>query len=98
MVIAEVTLVPVGTGGPSVSPYVKAAFDALEDSGLKCTLDPMGTTIEGDSAEEVFAALASAREAVFEEGVERVYMVLKMDERRDKNRSAGDMARSVKGE
>lgn len=98
MVVAEVTLVPIGTGGPSVSPYVKAAFEALEHSGLKCTLNPMGTTIEADSVEEVFSALAAAREAVFETDVERVYMVLKMDERRDKDRSADDMARSVQGD
>lgn len=98
MVIAEVTLVPIGTDGPSASRYVKAAFEALENSGLKCTLNPMGTTIEADSVEEVFSALAAAREAVFEEGVERVYMVLKMDERRDKDRTAEDMARSVQGD
>lgn len=98
MVVAEVTVVPIGTGEPGASRYVKAAFEALENSGLRCTLNPMGTTVEADSAEEVFSALAAAREAVFETGIERVYMVLKMDERRDENRSAEDMARSVTGE
>ena len=98
MVVAEVTLVPIGTGEPSASRYVKAAFEALESSGLKCTLNPMGTTVEADSAEEVFSALAASREAVFETGIERVYMVLKMDERRDKDRTAEDMARSVRGD
>lgn len=97
MVVAEVTLVPVGTGEPGVSGYVKAAAEAIENSGLKCDVNPMGTTVEGESVEEVFAALVSAREAVFEMGVDRVYMVLKMDERRDKDRSAEDMTRSVQG-
>jgi uncharacterized protein (TIGR00106 family) len=96
MVVAEVSIVPVGTGGPSVSEYVKAAAEALENSGLKCTLNPMGTTVEAESADEVFAALANAREAVFEMGVDRVYMVLKMDERRDEDRAAEDMTRSVR--
>ncbi|MGB3682136.1 MAG: MTH1187 family thiamine-binding protein, partial [Rubrobacteraceae bacterium] len=76
--------------------YVKAAADSLENSGLKCTLNPMGTTVEAENAEEIFAALANAREAVFEMGSDRVYMVLKMDERRDKDRKAEDMTRSVR--
>lgn len=96
MVVAEVTVFPVGTDGPSVSEYVKAAAEALEDSGLKCTVNPMGTTVEAGSAEEIFSALAAAREAVFEMGTERVYTVVKMDERRDEDHSAEDMARSVR--
>lgn len=96
MVVAEVTVFPVGSDGPSVSEYVKAAAEALEDSGLKCTVNPMGTTVEAGNAEEIFSALAAAREAVFEMGTERVYTVVKMDERRDEDHSAEDMARSVR--
>ena len=43
----------------------------------------MGTTVEAESVEEVYAALAKAQQAVFEMGVERAYTVVKMDERRD---------------
>ena len=96
MVIAEITVVPVGTEDPGVSRYVKAAFEALQASGLECRLDPMGTTVEAESAQEIYAALEQAREVLFEMGLERVYTVIKMDERRDKNRSAEDMARSVR--
>jgi uncharacterized protein (TIGR00106 family) len=96
MVVAEVTVFPVGSDGPSVSEYVKAAAEALENNGLKCTVNPMGTTVEAESAEEIFSALAAAREAVFEMGTERVYTVVKMDERRDEDHSAEDMARSVR--
>ena len=98
MVVAEVTIVPVGTGEPGVSEYVKAAAEALENTGLKCTLNPMGTTVEAGSAEEIFTALSAAREAAFEMGTERVYVVLKMDERRDEDHSAEDMVRSAQGD
>ena len=98
MVIAEITVVPVGTENPSVSRYVKAAFESLEESGLKCRLDPMGTTIEADSAGEIYDALQQAQDTLFEMGLERVYTVVKMDDRRDKNRPAEDMVRSVTGE
>ena len=80
-----------------MSGYVRAAVEALEGSGLRCTLGPMGTTVEAESVEEVYAALARAQAAVFELGVERAYTVIKMNERRDvEGRSAEDMVRSVR--
>ncbi len=98
MVVAEVSIFPIGTGEPSVSEYVAAAANALEGAGLKCSLNPMGTTVEAGSAEEIYSALGAAREAVFGMGAERVYTVVKMDERRDEDRSAEDMTRAVRGE
>jgi uncharacterized protein (TIGR00106 family) len=74
-----------------------AAVKELESSGLKCTLGPMGTTVEGETPEEVYAAVARAQAAVLDLGTERVYTVIKMDERRDvEGRSAEDMVRSVR--
>lgn len=98
MVIAEVSVFPLGTESPGVSQYVAAAARELEDSGLNCTLGPMGTTVEAETPEEVYAAVARAQAAVFDLGAERVYAVIKMDERRDvEGRSAEDMVRSVRG-
>jgi uncharacterized protein (TIGR00106 family) len=97
VVIAEVSIFPLGTGSPGVSRYVAAAVKELESSGLKCTLGPMGTTVEGETPEEVYAAVARAQAAVLDLGTERVYTVIKMDERRDvEGRSAEDMVRSVR--
>lgn len=97
VVIAEVSIFPLGTGTPSVSEYVRAAVKELEASGLECTLGPLGTTIEAETPEEAYAAIARAQAAVFELGVERAYTVIKMDERRDvEGRSADDMVRSIR--
>lgn len=97
MVVAEVSIFPVGTGEPGVSRYVEAALGELESSGLKCTLTPMGTVVEAASPEEVYAAVARAQAAVFELGPGRAYTVIKMDERRDvEHRSAEEMVRSVR--
>jgi len=99
VVIAEVSIFPLGTGEPSVSRYVAVAVRELEASGLRCSLGPMGTTIEAETPEEVYAALSRAQEAVFELGAGRAYTVIKMDERRDvEGRSAEDMVRSVRGQ
>ena len=99
MVIAEVSIFPLGTGTPSVSEYASAAVRELEASGLKCTLGPMGTTVEAGTTEEAYAAIARAQAAVFELGVGRAYTVIKMDERHDvEGRSAEDMVRSVRAQ
>lgn len=96
MIVAEVSIAPLGTEGTSVSRYVAAAVRELEASGLKCTLGPMGTTVEAETVEEAYAAIARAQAAVFEMGVERAYTVIKMDERRDSGRSSDDMVRAVR--
>jgi uncharacterized protein (TIGR00106 family) len=97
VVIADISVFPLGTGSPSVSQYVAAAVRELEASGLKCTLGPLGTTVEAETPEEVYAAVARAQATVFELGVGRAYTVIKMDERRDvEGRSAQDMVRSAR--
>ena len=60
VVIAEVSIFPLGTGTPGVSEYVKVAVRELEASGLKCTPGPMGTTVEAETTEEAYAAIARA--------------------------------------
>ena len=97
MIIAEVSIFPLGTGTPSISQYVKVAIRELEASGLKCTPGPMGTTVEAETTKEAYAAIARAQAAVFELGAERAYTVIKMDERRDlESRSVEDMMDSVR--
>jgi uncharacterized protein (TIGR00106 family) len=97
VVIAEISIFPLGIGSPGVSEYVAVAVRELEASGLECTLGPMGTTVEAASPEEVYAAVARAQAAVFELGVGRAYTVIKMDDRRDvEERSAEAMVRSVR--
>lgn len=95
MVVAEVSIFPLGTETPSVSRYVAAAVREFEASGLRCHLSPMGTTVEGETLEEVYAAIARAQNAVFELGPERAYTVIKLDDRRDTGRSAEDMVQAV---
>jgi uncharacterized protein (TIGR00106 family) len=98
MIIAEVSIFPLGTGTPGVSEYVKVAIRELEVSGLKCTPGPMGTVVEAETTKEAYAAIAQAQAAVFELGAGRAYTVIKMDERRDvESRSVEDMMDSVRG-
>ena len=95
MAVVELTLVPIGTQKTSCSPYVAAAYDAVKDNDkVDIRLNPMGTVLEGD-IDELFACVRKMQEAVFEAGAERVYSVVKIDDRRDKKASLDQKVNSV---
>jgi uncharacterized protein (TIGR00106 family) len=54
----------------------------------------MGTELEG-STEDILAVVAELHLVPFELGLPRVYTVLKLDERRDKEQTLEDKVRSV---
>jgi uncharacterized protein (TIGR00106 family) len=83
MAVAEVTVVPLGTGSPSLSAYVAKALKILEESGLKYQLTPMGTIIEGDPR-EIMEVVLKMHNSLFSPNIHRVVTTLKIDERRDK--------------
>ena len=94
MVIAEITVVPLGTGTPSLSRFVADAVKALEDTGIRYTLTPMGTVLEG-TLEEVLEAVRMLHRLPFNKGAARVSTRLVIDERRDKDASAAGKIKSV---
>ena len=95
MAVVELTLVPIGTQKTSCSSYVAAAYDAVKDNDkVEIRLNPMGTVLEGD-IDELFACVRRMQEAVFEAGAERVYSVVKIDDRRDKKASLDQKVNSV---
>ncbi|MDD7363283.1 MAG: MTH1187 family thiamine-binding protein [Peptoniphilus sp.] len=95
MAVVELTLVPIGTETTSCSPYVAAAYDAVKDNDkVEIRLNPMGTVLEGD-IDELFACVRKMQEAVFEAGANRVYSVVKIDDRRDKKASLDQKVNSV---
>ncbi len=95
MTIAEVSVVPVGTGTPSVSQYVARAIAALsQQKNIKYTLTGMGTILEGNLA-DVLEAVRKMHESVFGDRVQRVVTTVRIDERRDRESSAADKMQSV---
>ncbi|MBC7091732.1 MAG: MTH1187 family thiamine-binding protein [Nitrososphaeria archaeon] len=82
-VVADLSIMPVGEG-TSLSKYVKRAVEELKRFGLKVDVGAMSTSVEAETTEEIFKAFEKAKEALFEMGAKRVYMVIKIDERRDK--------------
>ncbi|UCC66046.1 MAG: MTH1187 family thiamine-binding protein [Deltaproteobacteria bacterium] len=83
MAIMEISVVPVGTGSPSVSRFVADCVKILEEKRIKYEVTSMGTEVEG----EVGELLRLAEEmhcAPFTKGAQRVVTTIKIDDRRDK--------------
>jgi uncharacterized protein (TIGR00106 family) len=85
--VALLSVAPVIEG--SMASEVAKAVAALDEFDVSYETNPMGTVIEADDAETVFAAAAAAHEAV--DG-DRVSTVLKID---DKRASVGTAAEKV---
>jgi uncharacterized protein (TIGR00106 family) len=83
MAIVEVSIVPIGTATTSVSEFVAGAVNELQSSGLRFELTAMGTIIEGELS-AVMETVRKMHDTPFCKGAERVYTVIKIDDRRDK--------------
>jgi len=95
MVIAEFSVVPVGTGTASVGKIVTKAIRTLKrHKKVSYQLTAMGTILEGELT-DVLAAVADAHESTFVAGVERVVTRIVIDDRRDKEISAEYKVQSV---
>ncbi|KXB06432.1 hypothetical protein AKJ53_00420 [candidate division MSBL1 archaeon SCGC-AAA382F02] len=95
MVVAEVTVIPIGTEGPSLSKYVGKALEKLEESNVKYDLTSSGTILEGEM-DEVLKGVKEMHESVFDEDVLRVVTTLQIDDRRDKSLTIEGKKESVR--
>lgn len=97
MIIAEFSIIPLGTKTTSVSRYVKAAVKELEkEEGIKVKPEAMGTIIEAENLEDLFNAVEKAHETVFKLGVKRLVTEIKIDDRRDKEASIESKINALK--
>lgn len=95
MAIAEVTVIPIGTGSTSLSAYVADMQRVLASiEGIAYELTSMGTIIEGPLP-RIFAAVEALHESPFAAGAERVSTAVKIDDRRDKPSSSRSKLESV---
>ncbi|WP_409301672.1 MTH1187 family thiamine-binding protein [Peribacillus sp. SCS-155] len=87
MPIADVTVIPIGTEGPSVSRYVADIQRILakhqEAGAIRFQLTPMNTIIEGDLP-VIFQVIQEIHNAPYNHGIQRVATSIRIDDRRDK--------------
>lgn len=95
MAVVQFTVVPLGTGDTSLSGYIAEVERELDKMGIKHTLTPMGTVLEG-SLDEVWQAIRAVHELPFNQGAKRVMTLINIDDRRDKAGSAEQKLASVR--
>ena len=83
MAILEISVVPIGTGGTSLSAYVADCLRLLKKEKVRYELSSMGTNIEGD-LKDLFKIAFKMHQIPFGKGALRVLTTLKIDDRRDK--------------
>lgn len=94
-VVAEVSIVPVGTGSTGLSHFIAACLDAIENrKGISYQLTPMGTVLEG-TLQDVLEAVKAMHEVPFKRGASRVVTWVKIDDRRDKQSTMAGKVESV---
>ena len=83
-VIAEVSVLPLGTATTSLSHYVAACLDTVKQAQeISYQLTAMGTIIQGP-LERVLGLVQKMHEAPFAMGAKRVVTTINIDDRRDK--------------
>jgi uncharacterized protein (TIGR00106 family) len=92
---ADLTVIALGRAETSASRYIAEIQRRLErQDKVRYSLHAMGTSLEGSTA-DILAVVAELHAVPFELGIPRVYSVLKLDERRDREQTLEDKVESV---
>jgi uncharacterized protein (TIGR00106 family) len=95
MATADLTVIGLGRPDASASAYIAEIQRRLaRQDRVRYVLHAMGTSLEGPTG-DILALVAELHAVPFELGLPRVYSVLKLDERRDREQTLEDKVASV---
>jgi uncharacterized protein (TIGR00106 family) len=95
MATADLTVIALGRADASASRYVAEIQRRLgAQDRVKYLMHAMGTSLEGSTA-DILAVVGELHAVPFDLGIPRVYSVLKLDERRDREQTLEDKVSSV---
>ena len=96
MATADLTVLALGRQGASASEYIAEIQRRLRaQKRVKFRMHAMGTSLEGSTG-DILAVVGELHAVPFDQGIPRVYTVLKLDERRDRpDQTLDDKVRSV---
>src|SRR5918999_4491592 len=84
MATADLTVLALGRQGASASEYIAEIQRRLRgQERVRFQMHAMGTSLEG-TTEDILAIVGELHAIPFDQGIPRVYTVLKLDERRDR--------------
>lgn len=76
MLVAEFSITPVT--GDDLTPFIDAAIEIVQKSGLKYEVEALGTTLEGE-LDQVLDVIRQAHQAVMNLGAGRVLTEIRID-------------------
>ena len=94
MATADLTVIPLGTEGSAAPAIAEMQRLLAAQDRVAYRLHAMGTSLEG-STEDVLAVVAELHAVPFSLGAPRVYTVLKLDDRHDREQTLEDKVASV---
>jgi uncharacterized protein (TIGR00106 family) len=95
MATADLTVIALGRPDPSAGEYIAEIQRRLaRQDRVRYVMHAMGTSLEGATS-DILAVVGELHAVPFESGIPRVYTVLKLDERRDREQTLEDKVRSV---
>jgi uncharacterized protein (TIGR00106 family) len=95
MATADLTVIALGRPDASASIYIAEIHRRLAaQHRVRYRLHAMGTELEGTTA-DILAVVGELHAVPFEMDIPRVYTVLKLDERRDREQTLDDKVASV---
>ena len=96
MATADLTVLALGRQELSASEYIAEIQRRLrKQQRVRFQMHAMGTSLEG-TTDDILAIVGELHAVPFDQGVQRVYTILKLDERRDRPRQTlEDKVRSV---
>jgi uncharacterized protein (TIGR00106 family) len=93
---ADLTVIALGRADASASRYIAEIQRRLAaQDRVRYVLHAMGTSLEG-STEDILAVVGELHAVPFDMGIPRVYSILKLDERRDREQTLEDKVESVR--
>ena len=93
--IAEIHVVPLGTGTASLSHYIAACLETVKQArDISYQLTAMGTIIQG-SLEQIFELAQKMHGTPFTMGAKRVATTINIDDRRDIPATIEDKVKAV---
>ncbi len=95
MATADLTVIALGRPDASASAYIAEIQRRLAaQDRVRYRMHAMGTSLEGATS-DILAVVGELHAVPFEQGVPRVYTILKLDERRDREQTLDDKVASV---
>lgn len=93
--VAELSVIPVGTARTGLSELIAKAVEEIKRAGVKYQLHPAGTVYEAPDLGTALKVAEAAHRAVLEAGVKRVITILHLDERLDEPRTLEERVKRV---